>query len=90
MKPKPYWAKGFPLPAGERVRVRAVKRVLFLPGAPDHECMARRLLITRAREQRQNMADCEKRLWHILRSRRYLGYKFRRQVPIGPFIADFA
>jgi very-short-patch-repair endonuclease len=51
--------------------------------------MARRLLIARARDQRQNMADCEKRLWHILRSRRYLGYKFRRRVPIGPFIADF-
>jgi len=36
------------------------------------------------------MADCEKRLWYTLRSRRFLGYKFRRQVPIGPFIADFA
>jgi len=36
------------------------------------------------------MADCEKRLWYVLRSRRFLGYKFRRQVPIGPFIADFA
>jgi len=36
------------------------------------------------------MADSEKRLWTALRSRRFLGYKFRRQVPIGPFIADFA
>jgi len=36
------------------------------------------------------MADSERRLWTALRSRRFLGYKFRRQVPIGPFIADFA
>jgi very-short-patch-repair endonuclease len=36
------------------------------------------------------MADSEKCLWYALRSRRLLGYKFRRQVPIGPFIADFA
>ena len=51
--------------------------------------MASRLIVTRAREQRQNMADCEKRLWYALRSRRFLGFKFRRQVPLGPFIADF-
>jgi very-short-patch-repair endonuclease len=38
----------------------------------------------------RNMADSEKRLWAALRSRRFLGYKFRRQVPIGRFIADFA
>ena len=36
------------------------------------------------------MADCERRLWRELRSRRFLGYKFRRQVPLGRFIADFA
>jgi very-short-patch-repair endonuclease len=36
------------------------------------------------------MSDTERRLWYSLRDRRFLGYKFRRQVPIGPFIADFA
>jgi len=36
------------------------------------------------------MTDAERRLWSVLRSRRLLGYKFRRQHPIGPFIADFA
>ncbi len=25
----------------------------------------------------------------LLRSRRFLGYRFRRQVPLGPYIADF-
>lgn len=36
------------------------------------------------------MTDAERRLWSVLRSRRLSGYKFRRQHPIGPFIADFA
>jgi very-short-patch-repair endonuclease len=30
----------------------------------------------------------ERLLWHELRARR-LGVKFRRQVPVGPFIPDF-
>jgi type I restriction enzyme, R subunit len=28
-------------------------------------------------------------LWERLRDRRFLGLKFRRQVPIGPYVADF-
>jgi len=52
--------------------------------------MRRSLRVTRAREQRQIMSDSERRLWYHLRDRRFLAYKFRRQVPIGPFIADFA
>jgi very-short-patch-repair endonuclease len=42
-----------------------------------------------ARSLRKNMTDAEKHLWYHLRDRRLAGYKFRRQVPIGPFIADF-
>ncbi len=29
-------------------------------------------------------------MWRLLRDRQLAGLKFRRQVPIGPFIADFA
>jgi 2-isopropylmalate synthase len=29
-------------------------------------------------------------MWHLLRDRQLNGVKFRRQVPIGPFVADFA
>ena len=35
------------------------------------------------------MTDVEKKLWSALRSRRFENYKFRRQVPIGKYIADF-
>ena len=36
------------------------------------------------------MTDAERRLWACLRGRRLVGYKFRRQHPLGPFIVDFA
>jgi very-short-patch-repair endonuclease len=35
------------------------------------------------------MTDAERRLWRYLR-RHFLGVHFRRQVPIGPYIVDFA
>lgn len=43
----------------------------------------------RARQLRQNQTAAEKKLWYALRARRFQGLKFRRQVPIGPFIVDF-
>ena len=42
-----------------------------------------------ARKLRHNQTEAEQRLWQQLRSRRLSGYKFRRQVPIGTYIADF-
>src|SRR5467141_2136911 len=42
-----------------------------------------------ARTLRQNMTEAERRIWQILRLNRMKGCKFRRQVPIGPYIADF-
>jgi very-short-patch-repair endonuclease len=36
------------------------------------------------------MTEAEDKLWHELRSRRLDRIKFRRQVPIGCYIADFA
>jgi len=36
------------------------------------------------------MTEPERKLWRYLRQRQLDGYKFRRQVRIGPYIADFA
>ena len=36
------------------------------------------------------MTDAEQALWRSLRDRQVEGYRFRRQVPIGTYIADFA
>ncbi|MGC4030450.1 MAG: DUF559 domain-containing protein [Tepidisphaeraceae bacterium] len=49
-----------------------------------------RKLLPFAKEMRQAPSDAERMLWYRLRSRQLGGLKFRRQVPIGPFIADFA
>jgi very-short-patch-repair endonuclease len=46
--------------------------------------------IDRARQLRANMTDAERRLWSRLRHRQLYGHKFRRQVPVGPYIVDFA
>jgi very-short-patch-repair endonuclease len=35
------------------------------------------------------MTDAEHALWRILRNRQFAGVKVRRQVSIGPYIADF-
>ena len=43
----------------------------------------------RARGLRRELTEAEKRLWGYLRDRRLGGFKFVRQEPIGPFIADF-
>jgi len=43
----------------------------------------------RPRALRRAQTDAERILWGYLRSRRLGGVKFRRQVSIGPFIADF-
>jgi very-short-patch-repair endonuclease len=42
-----------------------------------------------AKSLRRNATDAEQRLWALLRSRRFLGYKFRRQHLIPPYIVDF-
>jgi len=44
----------------------------------------------RARKLRKSMTEPERKLWRYLRQRQLDGYKFRRQVRIGPYIADFA
>ncbi len=44
---------------------------------------------TRARDMRKAMSPAERALWYALRDRRFSGLKFRRQVPLGPYIADF-
>ena len=46
-------------------------------------------LVERARELRKNQTPAEQILWEMLRDRRFLNLKFRRQHQIGDYIADF-
>jgi very-short-patch-repair endonuclease len=50
-------------------------------GAPDLTLLARQL--------GRNQTDSERLLWSRLRGRQLAGWKFKRQVPIGTYIADF-
>lgn len=45
--------------------------------------------LKRVRSARQRATSAEARLWQVLRSRQLNGAKFRRQVWLGPYIADF-
>lgn len=42
-----------------------------------------------ARRMRVEMTDAERKLWHAIKAHRLRDFAFRRQVPIGPYIADF-
>lgn len=42
-----------------------------------------------ARGLRAKQTDAEKKFWHEVKAKRFEGYKFRRQYPIGKYIADF-
>ena len=46
--------------------------------------------IARARELRHGDNQAEATLWNELKAKRLGGYKFVRQMPIGPYFADFA
>ena len=46
-------------------------------------------LLARARTLRRQSSEVENLLWRHLRARRLMGYKFRRQVVIKPYIVDF-
>jgi len=48
-----------------------------------------RAYIEYARENRKNSTKAENIFWYILKDRKFLWYKFRRQKCIWPFILDF-
>ena len=43
-----------------------------------------------ARALRRAATETERVFWTLLLDRRLEGLKFRRQVPVGPYVADFA
>src|SRR4051794_22135472 len=46
-------------------------------------------VLARAREMRHEQTPAEQKLWAVVRGKQLYGHKFRRQHPIGRFIADF-
>ena len=52
--------------------------------------MRDRIAQTRAKALRKHSTDAERYLWTHLRQRQLEGFRFRRQVPVSSYIADFA
>ncbi|MFA5960524.1 MAG: DUF559 domain-containing protein [Tatlockia sp.] len=50
--------------------------------------MEKSTLRQHARDLRKNSTHAERHLWYTLRAKR-LGFKFKRQAPIGAYIVDF-
>ena len=50
---------------------------------------ARTGAVSRARQLRRNSTDAERLMWRALRSS-LPQFKWRRQMPVGPYFADFA
>ena len=45
--------------------------------------------LANAKSLRTNQTEAEARLWYHLRAHRFTGLKFKRQKPVGRYIADF-
>ncbi len=44
----------------------------------------------RSRDLRRDQTDVERILWRYLKARQVNGWRFRRQHPVPPYVADFA
>ena len=51
--------------------------------------MQEKPLLDHAKRMRSAATDAEALLWRHLRGKRFSGYKFKRQKPVGAFIVDF-
>jgi very-short-patch-repair endonuclease len=73
-------------PSGERARVRGQREQSPQYGKHRSRTAAARSF---ARQLRKHSTDAEKRLWRLLRDRRFNEFKFRRQYACGIYFLDF-
>ncbi len=45
--------------------------------------------LTNAKSMRSAQTPAEQHLWYHLRANRFMGLKFKRQKPLGPYVVDF-
>jgi len=72
-------ATEFPSPPGRGARGEGPRSKIPLP--PE--------LLDFVKNLRAEQTDAESILWYLLRDRRLLGLKFRRQHPLPPYVLDF-
>ncbi|HMD85151.1 MAG TPA: endonuclease domain-containing protein [Terriglobia bacterium] len=92
-QPSPLWGRGWPATGVFISRGRTgegVKPVKAPYPYRKTRSLARTAAqIDKAREFRRMPTETERAAWDLLRSLRLKGFKFRRQHPVGPYIADF-
>ena len=57
--------------------------------SPQNNPHRKLLKVGTARRLRREMTESERKLWADLRGKRFGGLRFRRQQPVGRYIADF-
>ena len=92
--PQPLQSEVPPLPSGRGQGEGAASRLISAsshqPGKALGDITKRLTGKTAfARSLRSNETEEEYFLWSDLRNRRLNGFKFARQIPIGPYVADF-
>ena len=80
---------GFGFPAGGEQELGAVLQYPSKPPVLQYPAKQPAPLNEFARRMRKAPTPWEKKLWRLLKSEQLAGYKFRRQVPIDHYIADF-
>jgi very-short-patch-repair endonuclease len=60
-----------------------------LPQAGEGQGRGKPQTLANAKSLRTNQTEAEARLWYHLRAHRFMGLKFKRQKPVGRYIADF-
>jgi very-short-patch-repair endonuclease len=58
-------------------------------GGRELDSEARAPAVRKARAFRRALSPPEARLWMALRRRSVVGWRFRRQAPVGPYVLDF-
>jgi type I restriction enzyme, R subunit len=92
-QPSPLWGRGWPATGVFTSRGRTGEGVK--PVKTQYPYRRTRSLartagqIDKARELRQTPTETERAAWHLLRGLKSRGFKFRRQHPVRPYIADF-
>lgn len=80
-----------PLPlVGEgQGRGRKFSEPPLLHSSPSGIRQGKEKILDNAKTLRSNQTKVEERLWYHLRAHRFMGLKFKRQKPMGPYIVDF-
>lgn len=79
-----------PPPQGGRVREGGQKENQAISPDKSPRRWADRSASANARRLRREMTDAERLMWRRIRGKQIDGYRFRKQVPLGRFVADFA